>query len=373
MNTEQAPNQTVLPLHGGDIQTAAHRYGIAEHNWIDLSTGINPRPYPVGTLPEASFAQLPYQNSTFAAAVKKYYGHEDFVAVAGSQTAIQVLPRILDPVKQCSVLIPDLGYQEHREQWEAEGYSVALYHADSVETLFKSLTDALTHNPNQHVVIINPNNPVATLVEPEKIVQIGQLMGPAAYLVVDEAFIDLHPEKSLLQTQALAKNIVVMRSFGKFFGLAGIRLGFVFANPDILAALRAKLGIWQVNGPAQHIASQALADRPWQREARQALAINAEYTEYLFAPIINAYGGIKMYEGVFFRTYSLAKAKAYTLYETLAKLGILTRLIFQDGDTLLLRVGLVDRENTRITARLAAKLGQVLRDKEVPDERDYAQ
>ena len=181
-------------------------------------------------------------------------------------------------------------------------------------------------------------------------------------MIVDEAFIDISPEGSLLSLpqsaenmlpqNMLPQNIVVLRSFGKFFGLAGIRLGFVFSSPNILKQIQQALGIWQVNGPAQFIATQALNDTPWQTAAKQNIQKNTQYTEQTLNPLMATFKVSPPLRHALFLSYPMSLTTALFIYNDLAKHGILTRVVGLDNERALLRVGSIDNSNIQATARL---------------------
>lgn len=333
--------EKILPLHGGDIITASKRYGVPLDEWIDLSTGINPIPYPVRDIPLESFTQLPYRKPEFTQAVAQYYQADQFIAVAGTQVAIQLLPRIL--VKQ-SVLVPDIGYQEHAIHWEKTGACLnrypALYPADMVTYI-----DATLAKDNaQHVVVINPNNPTGVKISPTQLRTWAAQLAKGSYLIVDEAFIDIAPHESMLYFAAenevkLPDNVIVLRSFGKFFGLAGVRLGFVFAHQTVLQILEAHVGLWSINGPAQAIAIQALRDEAWQTEVREKLHHHYKTTLPILAPLLESSDVVLHYQGALFSSYIMPVAVAKEGYERLAKTGVLVRFVPVDGLRGMLRVG----------------------------------
>ena len=165
------------------------------------------------------------------------------------------------------------------------------------------------------------------------------LLNKNCFLIVDEAFIDTTLEESLLTLSELPENIIVLRSFGKFFGLAGIRLGFVFAKRDLLRSMSGEIGLWQVNGPAQYIAEKALNDAHWQQQARSDIKRSALKTRELFTPIEVRFQLKQPLQHDLFRSYPMSLVCALTINHCLASEGILTRVIVLDDSKALLRVG----------------------------------
>ncbi|HKJ70826.1 MAG TPA: threonine-phosphate decarboxylase CobD, partial [Gammaproteobacteria bacterium] len=242
------------------MQEAARRYGIPADEWLDLSTGINPVGWPVPPLPPECWQRLPEADDGLDEAAAAYYGTDQLLAVAGSQAAIQALPR-LRPPSTVAILSP--AYAEHRRAWEGAGHAVRPVAAEAVAEAVPEV-DVL--------VLVHPNNPTGATFPRERLRQWhGELAARGGWLVVDEAFMDATPEASLAP-EAGREGLVVLRSLGKFFGLAGVRVGFVLAWPALRTALEAALGPWAVSHPAREVARRALADRPWQERTRARLA-----------------------------------------------------------------------------------------------------
>ncbi len=350
-----------LPIHGGDIVSASANYGIGLDQWVDLSTGINPESYPV-ELSDASFKQLPYVRPEFITASTEYYRSSQFIPVTGTQAAIQQLPFLL---ADFPVLIPMLGYQEHVKYWSEKNADIHYYPALEKRQTIDFIDDALHKNNQQHVVIINPNNPTGALLEKEQLLSWAEQLAPKAYLVVDEAFIDIISEYSVLDYD-LPDNIIVLRSFGKFFGLGGIRLGYCFANTSILTALQDRIGLWQVNGPAQAIAIKALNDREWQLQARLSIKSNAELTQGVFEPLIQKLG-VSLLESFssgprlgLLSSYLMPCQEAVALSQYFAQAGILLRVIVIDDEQALLRIGLLDKNNSLLVKRVIKRVESAL-------------
>jgi cobalamin biosynthesis protein CobC len=256
----------VAPRHGGNLHEAARTYGIPYDAWLDLSTGINPHGYPVPPVPADAWRRLPDDGDGFAACAAAYYGVPDascVLPVAGSQAAIRALPTLL---RSATAGIAPLTYSEYAPAFVRAGHRVAVLDVSS-----DTLPDEMTH-----VVVVNPNNPTATRIDRDRLLHWhAQLAARDGTLIVDEAFADAYVDAS--RSVSLAGNagtpgLVVLRSPGKFFGLAGVRAGFVLGSPTLLHALRDTLGAWTVNGPARHAVNAAFADRHWQQQMRVQLA-----------------------------------------------------------------------------------------------------
>lgn len=232
---------TAEPLaHGGDLSAIRRHFPQAPEPWIDLSTGINPVPYPVVDLPTEIWSRLPtrQQEQALLEAAAARYGVRDPATIAaapGTQALIQLLPRLV-PKSRVGVLGPT--YEEHAHCWARQGHDVAIVRDFEGADV---------------TIVVNPNNPTGRLLPPER------LRRDRGLLIVDEAFIDfLAPDASLAGN--LPVRTIVLRSFGKAYGLAGVRLGFAIAEKPIVDRIRDELGPWAVSGPALEIGRRALAD-----------------------------------------------------------------------------------------------------------------
>lgn len=248
--------------HGGRLQSAAQRYGIPAQQWVDLSTGINPQGWLHQrslSIPDYAWTRLPEDEDDLTSAAQHYYGTAELLPVAGSQAAIQALPA-LRSAGRVGVLTPT--YAEHAWAWRRAGHDVIELSANDIDSHVDSL-DVL--------LLCNPNNPDGLRFTPAVLRRWrARLARHDGWLVVDEAFADCTPDISLIES-AMPVGLVVLRSLGKFFGLAGARVGFVCAAPAPLQALREHLGPWSLSGPSRYIATQALRDQAWQRDVRESL------------------------------------------------------------------------------------------------------
>ncbi len=317
--------------HGGNIDAAIARYSGAAADWIDLSTGINRLAWPLPPIPAAAWEALPTragQDRLVAAARAAYRTGAAILPVAGAQAAIQMIPR-LGPPGRARVLSPT--YNEHAAALRASGWSVE--EVAQPETLAGA----------DHAVVVNPNNPDGRVLSPERLRAIA---GQVGRLVVDESFADAAPGSSLAPGPALA-GVLVLRSFGKFYGLAGVRLGFVLGPEAEIAALSDMAGPWPVSGPAIEIGAAALADHAWAAGTAARLAADAARLDALAAGAGWRFAG----GASLFRLYDTPDAAA--AQERLARARIWSR-IFPYSRTWL-RLGLpgAEPEWTRLAAALA--------------------
>lgn len=352
-----------LPDHGGNVAAAAHYFNIDCDHWIDLSTGINPMPYPIPELPTACFTDLPYLSSELMVAAEAYYGAKPAAVVAGTQVVIQQLPTLINQYTvrtyghQFPVILPSVGYSEHRRAWLAAANTVFDYSAAGVGqganlgVIESDIDRAIINNQQQHLVLIQPNNPSGLLFSTVQIRRWADSLASGGFVIVDEAFIDPIAGQSVLAAaDDLPSNIIVLRSFGKFFGLAGLRLGFVFHGQDCPLQLPQQLAVWSINGPAQAIACRALLDSPWQAQARITIQQQAQQRDIIFAPLLQAYTRVATTD--LFVTIQLPLAVALNLYIHFAKAGILLRVFKQDNGLAWIRIGNLALDHTAETTRV---------------------
>jgi cobalamin biosynthesis protein CobC len=249
--------------HGGEPPTDATGSGT---DWLDLSTGIAPFAYPFAPPSPDSWRRLPRRQEEQAVltAAGDYFGKGadgDICFGSGSQSLIQLLPEIL-PTGMVAVLSPT--YCEHALRWARAGHEV-------IE--ITRLSDMPANC--RYAVVVNPNSPTGAIHAPRELLSLAaQLADRNGFLIVDEAFCDVRPELSLAGESG-RPGLLILRSFGKFFGLAGLRLGFLLGPSETIAAARAHIGPWPVNGPALAIATQAYGDALWIKRQRLELATQA--------------------------------------------------------------------------------------------------
>ena len=250
-----------MRVHGGDVAAAAAGHGGRAEDWLDLSTGINPVPYPLPPIPPRAWAALPASGDIAAleAAARAAYGTQaEAVALAGAQAAIQLVPRLC-PGADARVLGPT--YEEHAGALADAGHAVRQV-AETEDLAGADLA-----------ILVNPNNPDGRRHAPAALLALAERVG---LLVVDESFADAEPALSLAPHLAFhMERVLVLRSFGKFYGLAGLRLGFALAAPARADSLRRLAGPWPVSGPAVAVGRAALADARWQDATRARLVRDA--------------------------------------------------------------------------------------------------
>ena len=326
-----------LILHGGNLVAATAQFGKPDCGWLDLSTGINPFSYPLPPLDLDNWRRLPdaaAEAALIAAARHRYQaGNAEIVPAAGSQTLIQRLADLRLPGR---VAVVSPAYAEHARCWAAAGHEVVAF--DGCE---------LPRGADV-CIVVNPNNPDGRVIARGTLANFyEQLAGAGGLLIVDEAFADVAPEISVADW-AGQPGLVVLRSFGKFFGLAGLRLGFALTDREIAARVGEALGPWAVSGPALEIGRRALADNDWAETMRRQLKVEArELDDMLVQRGLWVRGGTHLFRLV--ETEDAAR-----LHAALAGNGVWTR-VFDDHPGWL-RIGLPGGEAAM--ARLTRALDQ---------------
>lgn len=326
-------------MHGGDLGRARALFPDAPEPFIDLSTGINPYAYPLPSLPEASFTRLPGKEDLWrlADAAARAYGapsRDHVVCAGGTQILLPVVARLLPP-GPASILGPT--YMEHRR-----AATLASHHAVEVAAV-EQLAET------QLAVLVNPNNPDGRVIAKSVLLDLAdRLHRRGGLLVVDEAFADVLPAEASLADATERPNVVVLRSFGKFFGLAGLRLGFALASPRLARRLEAQLGPWAVSGPAIHIGTTALADTAWQDAMRARLAEASQRLDGLLVGArLTLVGGTSLYR-------LTQSTDAAALFGHLGRAGIMVRRFASDATWLRFGLPKDEAQWQRLSAALAA-------------------
>ncbi|WP_425092791.1 threonine-phosphate decarboxylase [Tropicimonas sp. S265A] len=317
--------------HGGGVDAAAQRYGGTRADWLDLSTGINPIPYPVDSLPAGVWTTLPDSTAQerLLHAARRFWNVPDglgILAAPGASSLIAQMPHTLGA--QGTARIAQATYNEWAASFRQAGWTVT-------ETAPHAEVDVRVH----------PNNPDGALAEPVQ--KTGETF------VIDESFCDPTPEKSFLSEDFFCKvidtnNFFIFKSFGKFWGCAGLRLGFLIGPPPYLEHMAARLGPWPVSGPALELGARALEDPGWADQTRARLRRDSDRLDAL----MTEYGARAPRGTTLFRLYEVADAAAWQ--DRLARHHIWTR-IFPYSKTWI-RLGLPGQEPDWV------RLGRALKD-----------
>lgn len=332
-----------VPVHGGDLAAAVLRHGRPHAQWMDLSTGLNPHPYPVPPLADDTWHRLPEPSAALRAAAIACYGAPDMLPVAGTQAAIQNLPlsRMRSHGK-ANVAVSAPSYAEHAFCWAQAGHRVR-------PTAYAALAAAAADVAVDVLVVCNPNNPTGASVSPETLLAWhAALAARGGWLVVDEAFGETAPALSIAGASA-RPGLIVLRSLGKFFGLAGVRLGFVGAEPALLAALSAQIGPWSVSSAAQQIGCAALNDTGWQHATRTLLAREGSRLRQLLQRHGMDSAGTDLYQW-----WALPPERAQACHAHLAQAGIWARLFVDAAAGIRLGLPADEQGWQRLEAALAA-------------------
>jgi len=273
--------------HGGGLDGAIAIYGGCKTDWLDLSTGINPVPYPIPDIPKQAWERLPDQNAfdRLHNAARRFWNVPDTVEIIAAPGASALIARMPYLTGNLRAFIPGPTYNEHAAAFRALN-----------PVLDSDDPDAPVH------VYVHPNNPDGKLWP-------ATAVGGRNFTIIDESFCDVCPQLSHI-TQSENAGVIVLKSFGKFWGLAGVRLGFAIAAKDTLqssyAGMDDLLGPWAVSGPAMEIGAHALANTDWADATRTRLAQDARRLDALMQPHSSLEGGTDL-----FRLYRVDDAKAW--------------------------------------------------------------
>jgi len=296
-------------IHGGSVDAMRAGFPNAPEPWIDLSTGINPWPYPYTDLSRSSLHRLPtetaYNNFRHSLAAAIGAPEQAVLLAPGSELLIRLLPTVISP-RTVAILSPTYG--DHTAVWSAAGYRVIttddpLSFADQVDA----------------IVLCNPNNPDGRVFSLHDLEEARRVLAARdGWLIVDEAYADLTPEISLAG-EGGANGLIILRSTGKFFGLAGLRLGALIAPTGLRAKMSDRLGVWPVSGAALEIGHQAYQDLTWQFETRQQLARARQRLDHILSRAeVTVVGGTDLFAYV-------ETGNAHDLWRHLGEAGIYVR------------------------------------------------
>ena len=324
-------------IHGGQLNQVAAQFNIPMDKWLDLSTGIAPFSYPIPEIPQRIWQDLPTIPNSLIAAAKHYYQADFCWPLAGSQSLIEKLPTLWEnkiQLKNASfekhVYLPKVGYKEHQQAWFKAGYQLHFYQTDLPSEI----------EPNSVVVVINPNNPLTDIFSIKQLSELQQYCNQQhALLIIDEAFADIFSADFSfvphINNDALS-NTLVLRSVGKFFGLAGLRVGFVCSNEFWFKLIKQSSGPWAVNGPALFITENALNNTEWHSIQNQRLQLQSKAMQTL----ISRYLPIKRIEAnALFITVFLDNAA--NIYQQLCRKALYVRLTDEQDS---LRFGIANEQ-----------------------------
>jgi cobalamin biosynthetic protein CobC len=337
---------TVNSIHGGDLHQASREFGFPLDQWMDLSTGIAPWAWPIADIPSHIWHRLPAEQCPLERAAADFYGCDNaaILALPGSQFAIRSLPYLYN---LCRVALPDRGYIEHEKAWREAGQCGVHYH----DTALNHLDREVRTGNVDIVLVVNPNNPTTAVLDRERLLEWADILKQrGGCLIVDEAFMDVDETMSLSRS-CPRPGLIVLRSLGKFFGLAGLRVGFLLSDEKVKFWLKKRMGPWAVSGPAQFLGVLALQDAQWHRQQRERIKEVAIMQHSLISSVLeglNKPEEMRVAKGPLFISVFIASDKAATIFRGLARRGIwLRRFDYPDSQQGCLRFGLVKNIDQR--------------------------
>lgn len=305
--------------HGGNLERAMQSYGGSPSDWIDISTGISPFSASLPELRLSDWHRLPESASLdeLAQIAQVYYAsNQECIVTSGSQFLINHLPDLL----KGDIGILEPSYGEYAASFARHGREYnALDTIDEIDDV-------------QSIILANPNNPDGRLYAQGELYELAEVLKKRdGYLVVDEAFCDVCDNASMLIADPI-ENLIVLKSFGKFFGLAGARIGFVFAHNDVLHQIEQLQGPWSVSGPSISVAKYVLTcDGIHQDLLREISSRHSQFIQMLSDTRLKIIGGTKLFT-------LIEHENATDLHEHFLNKKILTRKF--DYNACWLRLGL---------------------------------
>jgi cobalamin biosynthetic protein CobC len=303
--------------HGGSLSTACAHFGDGPRPWLDLSTGINPHAWPGASDLAIDWQRLPDEAALrmLEEAAAAYFETDPayVCALPGTEIGLRLIGRIL-------------AGPAH--------YLAASYrtHGEMIGKARPGTRDKLIKTGRGTVILANPNNPDGAITDRLTLIEMLERRGRAEWLLLDEAFADADPGHSMAADVADDRRLIIFRSFGKFFGLAGLRLGFIIAPRQVIAQMRHMLGAWPVSNAAIAIGTAAYRDRGWIDVMRTRLFLEARTLDAMLEKSgYNPIGDCPL-----FRLIETGGAQG--LFDHLARQGILVRPF--DYEPRWLRIGL---------------------------------
>lgn len=328
---------SLLKNHGGNPDSLAQALGLAKTELLDLSNAVSPFAYPLDEFPLQRLAQLPYESALLGDVAGAYYGVKpsQLVAGAGSQQFIQCLPMLR---QHSTVLLPRLAYGEHAHHWQAQGHRCEYYDNAHGTAHDETLSVAIDKYRPDVLVLIHPNNPTGERVSQQEVLGWHAKLPAGGQMIIDEAFVDVQPEDSMASLFPLP-GLIILRSAGKFFGLPGLRLGFLLADELAVARVASAIGPWPLSSLAQWAGETMLADERWHKHARKRLIERAYCQNTRLQALLPAFVESASF-ATFFTSIQMPHGRAEWLCRELLEQRIVVRYYHQHSDYACVRIGL---------------------------------
>jgi len=317
--------------HGGNIYFYADKYGIPEDGFLDFSASINPlgpSKAAVRAMKDAVPSLVNYPDPRCSGLKDALSVHLDVLKESllignGSTELIYLIPRALK-AKKVLVFAPTFSdYARASGISGAKVSHITLREKDGFLPDMDRLKSALSGM--DMFFLCNPNNPTGAVIEKDALLDIlGMARKADAFVVVDEAFIEYAPGHSVINEAVQSKKVAVLRNFTKFYGMPGLRAGYLAADPSVVEKLGAAKEPWSVNTLAERAAIASLSDEAY---IRRSLNLVEKEKEHLYAGLSEITGLRPYPPSVNFILVKLTGRwnNAAELSESLAAKGILIR------------------------------------------------
>ncbi len=319
--------------HGGNPAKVAGELGFDNTVAVrfDFSVNLNPfgPPLPVKHLASEFENLISGYPEVDAATAEKILAEAHNVspeAVVAGNGATEVFSLAVQALRPGSAVWSAPGYSGYREVCEKFLIEARPVTAQCSAGIFTPDFMRLAKPGPDMIFLASPNNPTGQAINPQRVIDFAKA-NPHKNIIFDESFIDFCPDapsRTIIGREDCPDNLLVVKSLTKFFAVAGLRLGFAWGAPDIIAKLREKRLPWTINGIAQEAAKLLYRERDYIERSRKA---TTDLREKLLKSL-SAFPQLKRYSSS--ANYVLAeivdeKWNADSLQKHLLEQGILIR------------------------------------------------
>lgn len=279
--------------HGGDVYAASRELGCGVERIVDFSASINPlgpSPRVWRALSHAHEALKHYPDPTcldLRTALASLWGCSvgHIIVGNGSTELIHLLPTSLG-LRHLLIVGPTFSeYAASMVRMKRRITTVYAERREGYRPPIERIASLLGRKPPRHggidsVVLCNPNSPTGQACDAAAVMRLARMAQRRKVLfIVDEAFVDYCPERSVLPLSSNVPNVIVLRSLTKFFGLPGLRVGYAVAARSLVERMERHLPPWSVNALGQLAGLAALRDE--HHATRSLLYMKGERKRFL--------------------------------------------------------------------------------------------